>query len=172
MSQEESVLDRRMGFCDSLSAYDTDELYTTCDGCDQFHCLCCCHDPSDDTVCHHYPVVFTDGACSRNGFDGAVSGIGGTYGNDVAYQWSIPVDERIDSTPIRTNQRAELLAAIEGVRRLGDFLESKAEDNPPLNPRSVMVVATDSEYVCKGVTEWMPKWKVCVAIILVVTCWL
>jgi len=117
-------------------------------------------------------VVFTDGACSRNGFDGAVSGIGGTYGNDVDYQWSIPVDERIDSTPIRTNQRAELLAAIEGVRRLGDFLESKVEENPPLNPRSVMVVATDSEYVCKGVTEWMPKWKVCVAIILVVTCWL
>lgn len=163
MSQGEGVLDRRMDFCDSLSAYDTDELYTTCDGCDQFHCLCCCHDPADDTVCHHYPVVFTDGACSKNGFDGAVSGIGGTYGNDVDYQWSIPVDERIDSTPIRTNQRAELLAAIEGVRRLGEFLESKPEENPRLNPRSVMVVATDSEYVCKGVTEWMPKWKVCVS---------
>jgi ribonuclease HI len=30
--------------------------------------------------------------------------------------------------------------------------------------RAEMVVASDSEYVCKGVTEWMPKWKVGVPI--------
>lgn len=24
------------------------------------------------------------------------------------------------------------------------------------------MIVTDSEYVVKGVTEWLPKWKVCV----------
>jgi ribonuclease HI len=163
MSQGEGVFNRRMVFCETmLSTYNADELYIICDDCDRFFCICC-PDFSNDTPCHHYPLVFTDGACSRNGQGDAMSGIGGSFGDDVDYQWSIPVDGRVDSTPVRTNQRAELLAAIEGVRRLGDFLQSKwlLGEPPTRSSRASMVVATDSEYVCKGVTEWMPKWKVC-----------
>lgn len=168
MSEGEGVLNRRMIFCKTLlSKYTTDELYTTCSDCDQFLCICC-RDYSNDTTCHHYPLVFTDGACSRNGLGDATSGIGGSFGEDVEYQWSMPVNHLVDSTPVHTNQRAELLAVIEGVRRLGDFLQSKwdPENRPSRDDRAEMVVATDSEYVCKGVTEWMPKWKVCLPFLL------
>lgn len=172
---EEGILNRRMVFCETmLSNHTTDELYTTCSNCARFLCICCScrRDYSSDTPCHHYPLVFTDGACSGNGLGRAVSGIGGSFGKDVEYHWSIPVTHLVDSTPLRTNQRAELLAAIEGVRRLGDFLQSKPD---PENPRGCdnrleMVVATDSEYVYKGVTEWIPKWKVCVPFLLTQRC--
>lgn len=160
-TMSEGVINRRMTFCDRLlSTYATHELYETCDHCDQFFCICCLHS-SGNKSCHHYPVVFTDGACSGNGFGGAVSGIGGSYGENAEHRWSILVDDRIDPNAVRTNQRAELLAAIEGVRRLGDLLLSSSSNEPARKgPRTEMVVATDSEYVCKGVTEWMPKWKV------------
>ena len=153
----EGIFDRRMTFCPHLlSTFDTDELYKTCDHCDMFLCICC-PDYERKTLCHHYPVVFIDGACRGNGYDSAVSGIGGTFGERSEWRWSIPVDDSVDSSPLRTNQRAELLAAIEGVRRLGDFLSSR---EIPVGHICEMVVATDSEYVSKGVIEWMPKWKV------------
>jgi ribonuclease HI len=156
----EGVSNRRMGFCKTLlSKFNTDELYVTCNRCYRFHCVCC-SDFSNDILCHHYPVVFTDGACSANGSRGATSGIGGAYGEQAEHQWSIPVDDLVDANPVRTNQRAELLAAIEGVRRLGDFILSSNRKPARNGCKAEMVVATDSEYICKGVTEWMPKWKV------------
>jgi hypothetical protein len=73
-TKSEGVINSRMIFCDRLlSMYAAHELYRTCDHCDQFFCIL--HSSGNES-CHHYPVVFTDGACSGNGFDGAVSGIG------------------------------------------------------------------------------------------------
>jgi ribonuclease HI len=162
----EGVFNRRMVFCERLlSKHSTDELYKICDHCNMFFCTCC-PDYSSKKPCHHYPVVFTDGACSGNGSGGATSGIGGLFGEEAEYQWSIPVDDHVDSNPIRTNQRAELLAAIEGVRCLGAFLLAINNPPPGRSSKLEMVVATDSEYVCNGITEWMPKWKVCVPFVL------
>lgn len=162
-TMSEGIFNRSMVFCETLlSKYNTDELYASCDHCDLFFCICCQHSSNPSYICcHHYPVVFTDGACSRNGSGGAFSGIGGSFGDQPEYQWSIPVDDSIDSASVRTNQRAELLASIEGVRRLGDFLLSRDWEISEGSCSAEMVVATDSEYVCKGVTGWMPKWKVC-----------
>lgn len=160
---QEGVFDRRMVFCESLlSRLTTDKLYKLCDDCDQYLCICC---PDDglDYACHHYPVVFVDGACSNNGRYGAKSGIGGIFGEKSGFQWSTPVDERIDSSSVRTNQRAELLAAITGVKRLSAFLLHNKPDlarRTHRRDRVDMVVATDSEYVCQGVAELLPKWKV------------
>ena len=50
------------------------------------------------------------------------------------------------SEPRTTNNRMELRAAIEGLRAL-----TKA-------PCEVTLM-TDSQYVSKGVTEWLPQWK-------------
>jgi ribonuclease HI len=88
--------------------------------------------------------------------------MGGLFGETPDSQWSMHIDESIDLIPVRTSQRAELLAAIEGVRRLSEYWL------PKMNTRDIgengrlaqMVVATDSDYVCKAMTEWMPKWKV------------
>jgi ribonuclease HI len=123
MSEEAAhgILGRRMNFCESLTnEYKTPaELYITCDHCSKFLCICCQHlsNPSYRR-CHHYPIVFVDGACSGNGTEGAFSGIGGLFGDASEYQWSLYIDQEVDAVPIRTSQRAELLAAIEGVTRL------------------------------------------------------
>jgi ribonuclease HI len=160
----EGILNRRMIFCDRLlSTHETDKLYRTCNDCDLFFCVCCQHYEDKPGPCHHYPIVFTDGACSKNGFGDAVSGIGVSCGSAEGYQWSIPVDEHVNLNPVRTNQRAELLAALEGVHRLGEIVQLKPKKCLRNSQRAEMVVATDSEYVCKGVSEWMPNWKVCAA---------
>ena len=140
----QSVLNRRMNFCDRLkNLYQTPaELYTTCDHCSRFHCICCQHlsHPSYRR-CHHFSVVFIDGACSRNGTESALSGIGGLFGEAPEYQWSIPIDEEVDPVPIRTSQRAELLAAIEGVSRLGKVLLSMEQKSSPKSCHAQLVVA-------------------------------
>ena len=59
----------------------------------------------------------------------------------------------VDNFPLRSNQRAELCAAKLGVELLAEAYaeESKAK---------AWIIATDSEYVVKGMTEWLPTWKV------------
>ena len=47
--------------------------------------------------------------------------------------------------PETTNNRMELQAAIEGLRQL--------------NRTSVVHLTTDSEYVRKGISQWVHKWK-------------
>lgn len=59
-----------------------------------------------------------------------------------------------DNFPRRSSQRAELYAARLGV----EFLY----DNRPGELRGqceVWIIATDSEYVVKGITEWLPTWR-------------
>ncbi|WP_417765846.1 ribonuclease HI [Spongiibacter tropicus] len=80
--------------------------------------------------------IFTDGACRGNpgpGGWGALLRSGTTekplYGGE----------------PDTTNNRMELTAAIEALRALK-------------RPCKV-ALTTDSQYVRKGITEWMPNWK-------------
>ena len=80
--------------------------------------------------------LFTDGACKGNpgpGGWGALLRFGGIekslYGGEAD----------------TTNNRMELMAAIEGLKALKE-------------PCDVLLV-TDSQYVLKGVTEWMNGWK-------------
>jgi len=80
--------------------------------------------------------VFTDGACRGN------PGPGG-WGAVLRYKGrerDIHGGERLT-----TNNRMELTAAIKA-------LES-------LNRPCRVVLTTDSEYLRKGITEWMPNWK-------------
>ena len=59
--------------------------------------------------------------------------------------------DAVDPDAVRTNQRAELLAAIEGLKKL--------EENR-FEPVHTCIVITDSAYVVKGITEWFPTWRV------------
>ena len=146
---------RIFSFCPKFEDYPLNRLLVECSVCTRFVAACCQHGPFKDPYkpgkpCHHYELVFTDGACSNNGLPNAKAGLGITMGRDDKYFWSIPVDEAIDPNlnARRTSQRAELLAAIEGLKKLHNVA------------RNNYVVVTDSEYVVRGITEWLPSWRV------------
>ncbi|KAI0704937.1 ribonuclease H-like domain-containing protein [Cytidiella melzeri] len=162
------IYGHKLIFCPTAQRMDTRDLINHCDDCGMFFAYCCSHDrdrTNDGQLpCHHYSLVFTDGACLNNGQDGARAGIGGAMGTEEWWQFSLAVDEKVDTLvgAKRTSQRAELLAAIEGVRRMSDvegmFGERRGSHR---NFRDLpgFVVTTDSEYVVKGMTEWLPRWK-------------
>ncbi|MFM8622649.1 MAG: ribonuclease HI [Holophagaceae bacterium] len=81
--------------------------------------------------------LFTDGACLGNpGPGGWASILREADGSDVI---------QTGGEPSSTNNRMELLAVIEA-------LESLSEP-------SRVTIYSDSEYVLKGLSEWMPGWK-------------
>lgn len=81
--------------------------------------------------------LFTDGACRGN------PGPGG-WGALLRYQGQ--EKSLYGGEKATTNNRMELTAAIEGLKAL--------------SRRCDVIITTDSEYVRKGITEWLAKWKV------------
>ena len=84
-------------------------------------------------------IVYTDGACSGN------PGPGG-WGAILKHPATGTVKELSGGEPRTTNNRMELMAAIEGI---------KAVKGPA--PRRVRLVS-DSQYVIHGLTQWMTGW--------------
>jgi ribonuclease HI len=87
-------------------------------------------------------LAFTDGAAKGNpgpGGWGAVVLVGGAA-----------VRELGGSGGATTNNRMEMTAAIEAL----DWLREAAPADAPR-----ITIATDSTYVMRGVTEWLPGWK-------------
>ncbi|MEN9775818.1 MAG: hypothetical protein RL322_2888 [Pseudomonadota bacterium] len=84
-----------------------------------------------------HPVeIYTDGACKGNpgpGGWGAVLKYGGRE------------RELLGAEPHTTNNRMELTAVIRALEALTRSVE--------------VVVHTDSQYVQKGISEWLPRWK-------------
>ncbi|HEY5974708.1 MAG TPA: ribonuclease HI [Geobacteraceae bacterium] len=80
--------------------------------------------------------IFCDGACSGN------PGPGG-WGTILRYGGK--EKELSGGAPDTTNNRMELTAAIEGLAAL-------------TRPCQV-VLTTDSQYLVKGMTEWLPGWQ-------------
>ncbi len=79
--------------------------------------------------------VFTDGACRGNP---------GPGGWGVLLQYGNHEKEFFGGEPTTTNNRMELTAAIQA-------LES-------LNRPCRVCLVTDSSYVAKGISEWLPNW--------------
>lgn len=82
--------------------------------------------------------LFTDGACSGNPGPGGWAFI-------LRHPASGKELERSGAEPQTTNNRMELTAVVRGLETLKQ-------------PSRVQLF-TDSVYVGKGITEWMPKWK-------------
>ena len=80
--------------------------------------------------------VITDGACSGNPGPGGWAAIL-RYNHHEKEVWG--------SEPHTTNNRMEMTAAIEALRSLKENCEIE--------------VVTDSEYLKKGITEWIHGWK-------------
>ena len=80
--------------------------------------------------------IFTDGACSGNP---------GPGGWGVILRWRGTEKELAGGDGETTNNRMELMAAIQGLESL----------TRPAKAR----VHTDSQYVKDGITRWIAKWK-------------
>ncbi len=80
--------------------------------------------------------IFTDGACSGNP---------GPGGWGVLLRYKSTEKELSGGEVLTTNNRMEMQAVIEGLSAL--------------KKPSTVTLYTDSQYVQKGVTEWMKGWK-------------
>lgn len=80
--------------------------------------------------------LITDGSCLGNP---------GPGGWACILKYNHHVKEMYGFEPHTTNNRMELMAAIEGLRALKEPCE--------------VTVVTDSEYVKNGITLWVPNWK-------------
>ena len=80
--------------------------------------------------------IFTDGACRGNP---------GPGGWGALLRYGVNEKKIYGGDKLTTNNRMELLAAIEA---LGSLKES-----------SNVILTTDSEYVRQGITNWMAGWK-------------
>src|SRR4051794_26034541 len=92
----------------------------------------------DPTAPADFVRLFTDGACSGN------PGPGG-WAYILKHPASGQILDASGAEPVTTNNRMELMGVIEGLASLR-------------RPCRVELI-TDSQYVAKGVAEWMPKWK-------------
>lgn len=81
-------------------------------------------------------TIHTDGACRGNP---------GPGGWGVLLDWNGTVKELSGSEPDTTNNRMELTAVIMGLAALKRPTQA--------------TVQSDSQYVIKGITEWLPAWK-------------
>jgi ribonuclease HI len=81
-------------------------------------------------------IIYTDGACRGN------PGKGG-WGVILSYKGT--VKELYGGDPDTTNNRMELMAAIQALEAL----------KKPCTVR----LHSDSVYLLKGITEWLPNWK-------------
>lgn len=84
----------------------------------------------------HTIEIFTDGACKGNP---------GPGGWGVLLRLGEHEKALHGGEMLTTNNRMELMAAIMGLRAL--------------KKTATVILTTDSEYVMKGIREWMPNWK-------------
>jgi ribonuclease HI len=81
-------------------------------------------------------TIYTDGACSGNPGPGGWAAI---------LHWNGTEKEISGGEKPTTNNRMELMAAIEGLNAL--------------KSPSAVTLYTDSRYVMDGLTKWLPRWK-------------
>lgn len=97
--------------------------------------------------------IYTDGGCSGN------PGLGGWAYVMVqkTFQGEAVLAEARGAERSTTNNRMELFAVISALKALKKAAGSKNPER--VIPAKKVMVLTDSQYVQKGITEWIKKWK-------------
>ncbi|KAF2400601.1 hypothetical protein EJ06DRAFT_581710 [Trichodelitschia bisporula] len=150
----------------------------TCKGCGWFYLHCPKHDdiPLTRRPCHHKRVIFVAGSCISEDDTNAIKDHFSKGYNPRKKKKSQVVDEDDDeegdeededeepeddtlAKGVPSKQRAVLLAVLYGlnIQILTEAFEFE-EDGEKLKS-AMWIVATDSEYVMRGLTEWLPKWR-------------
>jgi len=99
--------------------------------------------------------IYTDGGCSGN------PGPGGWAYVMVqkTFQGSQIIAQKKGSEKETTNNRMELIAVIEALRAFKTMSGTSGQlETSPEVPRQAALY-TDSQYVQKGITEWIRNWK-------------
>ncbi|EGU89335.1 hypothetical protein HZS61_003239 [Fusarium oxysporum f. sp. conglutinans] len=124
---------------------DEDWTYVACE--DGRPCSDC------DCIAPHVDSIFiaVDGACRGNGQANAKAAVGVFFGRRSTYNQSVLLTE-----PHVTNQIAELSAGILALKQAKDIVRTKALGDEPLH---TIVIKADSDYLVKGMTEWVFKWE-------------
>jgi ribonuclease HI len=90
-------------------------------------------------------IIFTDGACIKNGKKNAKAGIGIHFPNGEFEDVSI----EFTKNPI-TNQRAELYSIYTALQKIV---------NDPTHNTSTVTIYSDSLYSIKSITIWIKNWE-------------
>ena len=80
--------------------------------------------------------IYTDGACSGNP---------GPGGWGAVMKYATKIREMSGCEPETTNNRMELMAAIQALEALNRSVKARLH--------------TDSRYLRDGITQWVPKWR-------------
>ncbi|EXK24200.1 hypothetical protein FOMG_19065 [Fusarium oxysporum f. sp. melonis 26406] len=129
-----------------VPSLDEDWVYLACEN--DHPCSSC------DRITPHIDCIFiaVDGACRGNGTPNAKAAIGVFVGETSSFNRSLLLRQ----VPV-TNQIAELNAGIVALEQAMEILRTKALGKEPLHK---VVIKADSEYLVKGMTEWVFKWEV------------
>jgi ribonuclease HI len=95
--------------------------------------------------------IYTDGGCSGN------PGPGG-WAFVILSGGSVTI-EKNGGDPNTTNNRMELTAVIRALETLPMITDTGTGDNGSGGPIDGITVFTDSQYVQKGISEWIAGWK-------------
>ncbi|KAM0746146.1 ribonuclease H-like protein [Meredithblackwellia eburnea MCA 4105] len=155
-----NIIDRLFSPCPRFNFFSLatpDDVIFTCfkGELDWLECCCCEYledEEGNKKVNHHTLILRFDGAVSNNGQQGATGGIGVFSGEEVMS--SERLDDQFGGMAI-TSQRAELIAAIWALHKAKVWQDMRESGKP--GPE--IVIAGDSEYVVKVISEWYPKWK-------------
>jgi ribonuclease HI len=89
-------------------------------------------------------ALYSDGACRGNPGPGAWASLGMSEDHQIIFKEAA-------YEPITTNNRMELLGAINALKLLMNFKSSVLNEEVHLY--------SDSKYVTEGITAWVPMWK-------------
>ena len=92
-------------------------------------------------------LVHSDGSCLGNGTYSARASIGVYFGPNSRHNIAEPVPRGF----AQTSEVAELWAALRALRKGQDVLRKTGAEG--------IVLASDAECVCKGMTDWVYTWK-------------
>ncbi|KAL5610509.1 hypothetical protein FOBRF1_006626 [Fusarium oxysporum] len=124
---------------------DEDWTYVACE--DALPCSDC------DCIAPHVDSIFiaVDGACRGNGQANAKAAVGVFFGRRSTYNQSVLLNQSYV-----TNQIAELKAGILALEQAKEIIRENALYYGPLH---TIVIKADSDYLVKGMTEWVFKWE-------------